>query len=70
MTAFLSVLLLLLIQGSSQTSLDDVLANVEGYVADYEPRLSHCVAREEYVQRLTTPGGRSRRLTSEFLFIK
>lgn len=51
-------------------SLETVLKRVEQYVADYEPRLSRCVARERYVQHVYRPTEQSRRLTSDFLFLR
>ncbi len=69
MLAFLSVLLLL-VQKPADPPLGDVLASVERYVVDYEPRLSHCVAREVYVQQTTWPTKQVRRLESDFLFLR
>jgi hypothetical protein len=57
-------------QTPERPSLETVLTRVEQYVADYEPRLSRCVATERYVQRVYQPSEQSRRLTSDFLFLR
>jgi hypothetical protein len=67
---FLLVLTLQSSRGPSDASLEPVLVKVEQYVADYEPKLSHCVAREQYVQRVSSPKAGERRMTSDFLFLR
>jgi hypothetical protein len=70
LTFFLLVLALQSTRGPSDASLEDVLVKVEQYVAACEPRLSHCVARERYVQRVSSPKASERRMISDFLFLR
>ena len=58
---------------SQPPTLDTVLRRTEQYVVDYEPQVSRVVAREKYAQKLHIegrPGYQSRRLVSEFLFLR
>jgi hypothetical protein len=67
---FVFVALLTFPPQSPDVPLDELLANAERYVVEYEPQLSHCVAREEYVQLVSLPIRRSRTLRSDFLFLR
>jgi hypothetical protein len=58
---------------TAQPSLETVLSRVEQYVDAYEAQLTRCVARESYVQHVTStrlPHDQVQTLTSDFLFVR
>jgi hypothetical protein len=70
MIALLAWAVLFAQPASTSPSIEPLLTRVEHYLSDYEPRLSHCVAREEYLQQMLSPGGTARRITADFLFLR